>query len=122
MGIRGSLPRLKKEPTKLASMVAPAWLGTTGKAYWDQHSAWLVKHQLLTEQTAESFALLCDLWERVRAHSGEKTSRTYLDTVKAYQSLVKVFRLSPAEKAGYQPERHEEKEEFEFDFELGNEK
>ncbi len=115
MGKRGPLPKLVKQDEPLDTLAAPDWLGEVGKAYWELHAPWLVKHGLLTAQTAESFALLCDLWERVRSHQGEKTSRTYLDTVKSWQALVKVFRLSPAEKAGYQPERHDDKEDFSFE-------
>lgn len=114
MGKRGPLPKLVKESEALATLDAPEWLGDVAKAYWNLHAAWLVKHQLLNAQTAEAFAVCCDLWERYRTFDGEKTSRIYLDVVKAFEGKQKVFRLSPSEKAGYQAERHDDKEEFDF--------
>ncbi len=114
MGQRGPLPKLATKATPIQSIEPPSWLGSTAQSYWHQHASWLAKHGLLTKETQDSFALCCDLYERWRDLQQQSTSKTYLDVTKAWQGLVKVFRLSPQEKAGFKPERHDDKEEFDF--------
>lgn len=98
MGIRGPAPKLKIRSEELEDITAPDWLGTLARAYWDTHAPQLRENQLLTVQTSESFAITCDLWERVREHQGKPTDKRYLDTVKAFRDYAKLFRLLPTEK------------------------
>jgi hypothetical protein len=98
MGLRGCLPNITMKSEPLHDLTPPDWLGDEGKAYWRKHAHQLVENHLLTAQTADSFALLADLWERVQAFKGMDTSRTYLDVVRAYTGLAKNFRLLPTEK------------------------
>ena len=116
MGLRGFLPALQTiAAPALQSLTAPSWLGQTAKDYWNRHAENLSSTGILTQNTAESFALLCDLWGRVRELEGTPTSRSYLDTVKAFVSLAKQFRLLPTEKPVQQPtDRHADKPEFDF--------
>ena len=99
----------------LEDLAAPEWLGTEAKAYWQKHAQNLAVNNLLNANTAESYALLCDLWARLKAFRGEATTRSYLDTVKAYTSLAKIFRAVPCDKPGAAVEhRHQDKPEFNF--------
>jgi phage terminase small subunit len=95
----------------MAKKQPPEWLGETAKEYYLKHRDGLVSNGILTSATEDSFILLCDLWQRVRKMEGSATTRSYLDTVKAYTSLAKQFRLLP----GKGPEiRHGDRPEFEF--------
>jgi|SRR5579883_1269195 len=116
MGLRGPLPLTKVINAKrLADLSPPDWLSDAGKAHWTRHAEGLNVNGLLTVQTADSLALCCDLWGRLAALRDQPTSRTYLDTLKAYTSIAKVFRLLPCDKPGIQtPDRHAEKDAFEF--------
>lgn len=116
MGQRGKLPALKvHQAAPLEDLTPPDWLGTEAKSYWEIHAEQLAKNLLLTTATAFSFALCSDLWGRIREMSGEPTTRSYLDTVKAFQSWAKFFRLVPCDKPGAPvKDRHEDKDEFDF--------
>lgn len=80
-------------------------MGDEGKAFYAKHAFQLKDNQLLTAQTADSFALLADLWERVHSFRGQETSRAFLDTMKAFTSLAKNFRLLPTEKPEVKEDR-----------------
>lgn len=116
MGLRGPLPQTKRHAAKrLTDLAPPDWLCEEAASYWTRHADTLSKNELLTTSTADSFALCCDLWARVRAMSGEPTSRSYLDTVKSYTSLSKLFRLVPCDKPGQTDAgRFDDKSEFVF--------
>ena len=116
MGLRGPLPQLRTAAAeKLHDLTPPPWLSAEAAAYWTRHAATLARNSLLTLQTADSFALCCDLWGRVRELSDQPTTRSYLDTVKAYNQLAKLFRLVPCDKPGAPVDRrHDDKGEFQF--------
>lgn len=117
MGLRGRLAPVESlKAPDLSTLEAPLWLGEAARGYWELHAANLATAGLLTQNTADSFALLCDLWERVRAMKDAPTTRSYLDTVKAFVSLAKVFRLLPTEtpKAPV-TDRYAAKKEFDFE-------
>lgn len=105
MGIRGPQPKLKLRSEPLNDLTPPDWLGPEGKAFFEKHCFQLKDNQLLTQQTTDSFALLCDLWERLKMFHGETTCRSYLDTLKAFTSLAKTFRLLPTEKPNVKEDR-----------------
>ena len=100
MGTRGSLPaRTFLEPEPLRDMEPPDWLGDLGTEFWHRHAPWLVENDLLNTTTADTFALCCDLWQRVRENEGT-SSRVFLDTLARFLALSKLFRLAPTEKMG----------------------
>jgi hypothetical protein len=111
MGIRGPQPQLKLRSEPLTDLNPPDWLGDVGKAFWRKHSVQLKDNHLLTAQTADSFGILCDLWERVQSFKGQDTTRSYLDTLKAFTSLAKNFRLLPTEKPNVKEDRFADFEE-----------
>ena len=108
MGLRGPQPKLKLRSEALQDLSPPDWLGAEGKAFWNRHAAQLRDNQLLTAQTADGFALLADLWERVQSFRGLDTSRAFLDTSKAFTALAKNFRLLPTEKPNIKEDRFSE--------------
>lgn len=114
MGLRGPLPKTRTPAQPLTRQDAPDWLGKDAAEYWNRHSAGLTANGILTAATEDSFALLCDLWQRVREMEGSPTTRSYLDTVKSFTSLAKQFRLLPTEPPKENPARHSDKPEFEF--------
>lgn len=116
MGLRGALPQIETTPApQLADLSAPEWLSAEGKAYWSRNAKWCAENNLLTQSTADSFAMLCDLWARYRQLQDEPTSKFILDTAGKYQSYAKMFRLVPCDKPGKTPaQRWEAKKEFEF--------
>lgn len=59
--------------------------------------------------------MLCDLYSRVMAFSGLVTTRTYLDTLKAFQALAKNFRLLPTEKPQVKEGRYDDMTEVNFE-------
>lgn len=105
MGIRGPQPQLKLRSEPLADIAPPDWLGDEAKSFWRKHAGQLKQNQLLTSQTADAFALLSDLWERVQMFRGQGTTRAFLDTSKAFTSLAKNFRLLPTEKPNVKEDR-----------------
>jgi hypothetical protein len=99
MGLRGPLPALRPVASPaLSSNSSPDWLGECGQTYWRRHHAYVTEAGLLTEATADSYAVCCALYERLRRMDREPTSRVYLDTLKAWQTLCKLFRLTPTER------------------------
>lgn len=108
MGLRGPQPQLKLRSEELLDLSAPDWLSVEAKAYWDKHAQQLKDNQLLTVQTSDSFAIHCDLYARLMAHRGQATTRSYLDTLKAYERGAKVFRLQPTEKPHVKESRFED--------------
>lgn len=115
MGLRGVLPNLKLRSEALTDLTAPDWLSADGKSYWMKHSGQLAENHLLTVQTSDAFAMLCDLYGRLMEFVGEGTSRTYLDTLKAFQNLSKNFRLLPTEKPLVKEERYADFSEVNFE-------
>ena len=106
MGSRGPQPKLKLKSEALDSIEPPDWLlDADALCYWTRHASQLVENQLLTAQTVDSFALLCDLWAKTKAMSGAQVNRQYLDTVRAFTSLAKLFRLMPSEKPNVKEDR-----------------
>ncbi len=116
MGLAGPIPKLKlHNPAKLTELNPPEWLCDYAKEFFLKHCELLAKNELLNANTVDSFYLLCDLWGRVRALAGENTSRTYLDAVKSYHTLAKLFRLVPCDKPGQTDNgRFDSKGDFEF--------
>ncbi len=115
MGLRGPLPALVTAPAEpLADLTPPDWLGPDGKAYWDRHKDYLTANGLLTRATADSFAILCDSWQRLCDLRREATSRLFLDLQKAYSRDAKLFRLMPCDRPGapLAGGRHANKGEF----------
>jgi phage terminase small subunit len=98
MGQRGKLPATISEQTPLNDLNPPDWLGKEARKYWRKHCQLLAKSGLLVVETAESFAVHCDLWERLQSFRGQPTTRAYLDTYSRFQSSSKMFRLLPTEK------------------------
>jgi phage terminase small subunit len=109
MGIRGPAPSFKITNTALDTLHPPDWLCPVAQRWWDKHASSLVGNHILNHQTADQFAVLCDLWARLMALNGTETNRTYLDTQKAFTTLAKQFRMSPAEKPNVKVDRHEAK-------------
>lgn len=101
MGIRGPLPTIRQVISRpLPDLKPPEHLGDYGKAYWRKHSKYLTESNILTEQTYDTFAICCALFQRLRELDNEGTTRIYLDTLKGWQNLAKLFRLTPTEKPG----------------------
>ena len=88
---------MKLRAKALDNLAPPDWLGEEGRLFWIKHQEGLRANHLLTAQTADSFASLCDVWDRFRSFQGEATSRLYLDTHKQFTVLAKLFRLVPTE-------------------------
>lgn len=115
MGMRGPAPQLKLRSEPLHDMTPPAWLCETAKAYWSKHCHQLRDNQLLSVQTSDSYAVLCDLYARLMDFRGKETTRSFLDTLKAYQSLAKLFRLVPTEKPHVKEDRFTDFAEVELE-------
>lgn len=116
MGTRGKLPSTILASKPLKDLTPPDWLGDEGKKHWIKHAQIHSKNGLLTVQTADSFALHCDLWERLMEFRGEPTSRSYLDTYARYVASAKLFRMFPTEKPSQDVEhRGQIAEEFKDD-------
>jgi phage terminase small subunit len=115
MGLRGPQPTLKLRSEPLTDLAAPEWLSKDAAAFYSKHAKQLQENQLLTVQTADAFALACDLWARVQQFKGKETSRAYLDTVKAFLSAVKPFRLVPNEKPHVKEDRFADFTEVDID-------
>ena len=99
MGIHGPLPTIKLRSEALADYNPPEWLiDAVAVSYWKRHVAMLCENQILTQSTVESFALLCDLWSKVKGCAGQDITRQYLDSVRSFTALAKQFRLMPTEK------------------------
>ena len=113
MGQRGPLPKRQLRTEDLSSLRAPSYLDDRAKGFWRKHADQLNKNGLLSVQTADSFAVLCDLYSRLRACDGQPTTRVYLDTQKAFSAALKLFRLSPGEKTAEKEDRYEDFNEFE---------
>lgn len=114
MGLRGPQPQLQLRSEPLHDLTPPDWLGEAAKSYWHRHAPQLVDNQLLTQQTADNFALVADLWERLQEFRGQATTRSYLDLLKSYHSMSKPYRMWPTEKPNVKEDRHQDKPEFEF--------
>lgn len=115
MGLRGPQPKLKIRSERLEDLSPPEQLGGIARAYWEKHAEQLRQNQLLTVQTAESFEITCDLYERYRDYKGKKTEKLYLDTVKAFRDYAKLFRLLPTEKPQVKESRFEDFGEVDFE-------
>jgi phage terminase small subunit len=115
MGLRGPQPTLKIRSEPLLDLNPPDWLGDEAKQFWSKHAHQLQENHLLTVQTVDSFALLADLWERVQSFRGETTTRAYLDTMKAFTSLAKNFRLLPTERPEVKEDRFADFAEVEIE-------
>jgi hypothetical protein len=68
----------------------------------------LTLNDLLTEATADSFAILCQLWEMLHQ---ELPPREYVSIVGKYNTMSRMYRLQPIEKLG-QPTTEEFVDEF----------
>ncbi len=114
MGLRGRLPTLALHTEPLDDLQAPDYLQGEALLFWDKHIVTLTRNQLVTVQTADTFALCCELWGKLRNFQGA-TSRSYLDLVKAFQQIAKPFRLLPVDKPGSVVEyRGQNSPEFDF--------
>jgi phage terminase small subunit len=116
MGLRGPLANtVSYQAPAPVDLTSPEWLCSVGSEYWNRHAKHLASNNLLTTATADSFALLCDLWARLQAFRDQPTTRSYLDTAKAFSALAKVFRAVPCDKPGAAVEhRHQDKPGFNF--------
>lgn len=116
MGLRGPMPTTTVNGAPpLEDLTAPDWLCDEGKSYWDKHAEHLVANGLLTTATADSFALLSDLWARLQKFRDCDTNRIYLDTAKSYAALAKIFRAVPCDRPSAPVEhRHQNKKNFDF--------
>lgn len=116
MGNRGPLPSIERVDAKPLTTLEPPRCLTDKVAveFWKEHAEHLALNNLLTSATKQSFILLCELFAKSRVETG----KAFLDTVKVYQNLAKLFRLVPIDKPGKKnTERFEDKQEFdEFDF------
>jgi phage terminase small subunit len=109
VGLRGpQAPRIFREAEELEDTRPPDFLGKEGKAFWHRHCAWLMLNDLLNEATADSFAVLCQLWELLHQ---ELPPREYVSIVGKFNTMSRVFRLQPVEKLG-QPTTEEFVDEF----------
>lgn len=90
-------------------------MGETARQFWVKHADQLKANQLLTVQTSDTFASVCDLYERLQTFRGKDTTRAYLDTLKAFTSLAKLFRLVPNEKPNVKEDRYEDFGEVDFE-------
>ena len=115
MGLRGPAPQLKIRSEELHDLTPPDWLGDEARAYHERHAEQLRSNHLLTVQTSDSYAMLCDLYARLQEFRGLSTTRSYLDTLKAYTSLAKLFRLVPNEKPHVKEDRFEDFGEVAFE-------
>lgn len=105
MGLRGPAPNIRLRQNALEDLTPPEWLGEDAVAYWLQHAQQLQENQLLTRETAESYAIHCDLWQRMCDMRGLPTTRAYLDLHKAFVTSSKHFRLIPSEKPQVKEDR-----------------
>jgi hypothetical protein len=115
LGLRGPLPKQQIRSERLDDLTPPDWLGPLAREYWAKHADQLRHNQMLTVQTAESFAITCDLWQRVRGYAGLPTDKRYLDTVKSFRDYAKLFRLLPTEKPQVKESRFEDFGEVDFE-------
>jgi hypothetical protein len=115
LGLRGPQPHLKLRSNPLTDLTPPDWLGEVARAYWNRHADQLARNKLLTAQTADAFALHCDLWGRLQAMRTEPTTRAYLDTFSKFTASSKLFRLVPNEKPQVKESRYEDFAEVEFE-------
>lgn len=116
MGLAGPLAAIKLTPAKkLADLTAPRWLGKVAAETWDENKDWLVENGLLTVQTSESYAILCDLVGKLREASMSENVKEYMLFHKAYLPLAKLFRLVPVDKPGKPEQRHETKKGLNFE-------
>lgn len=51
---------------ELGTATMPRWLSKDARAFWRQHAPELTRRGLLTGLDAQSFALLCESWARLR--------------------------------------------------------
>jgi len=105
MGLRGPQPQLKLRSNPLEDLAPPDWLRADGRAYFLRHCDQLAENQLLTRETAESWAAHCDLYQRLCDMRGEPTTRAFLDLHKAFVTSCKFFRLIPSEKPNVKEDR-----------------
>ena len=49
----------------LGKPIRPRWLEGEAKRFWDRHASLLIAKGWLTKTDADSFALLCQLWEQI---------------------------------------------------------
>jgi len=105
MGLRGPQPTLKIRSNALEDLTPPAWLRDEAVSYWNRHAEQLQENHLLMRETAESFAIHCDLWARLCDMRGQPTTRAYLDLHKAFVTSSKHFRLVPSEKPQVKEDR-----------------
>ena len=117
MGLKGPLPKIKAvPPEQLQDLSPPGHLSDEAQNYWNTHAKRLVRQNLLTKATKESWAVCCDCYGRLRDLDGQGTNRIYLDTLKAWQSLAKLFRLTPTEKPGETGTgRHDDAPQFQME-------
>lgn len=115
MGLRGPQPQLKLRSEPLTDLNPPAWLGHIGADYWNQHAHQLAENQLLTASTAQSFGVLCDLWEKWTELQGQPFTKQYESVTKAYLAWAKLFRLVPNEKPAVKEDRYADFGEVEIE-------
>lgn len=112
MGMAGPLAGHKMTPQPdLHDLAPPADLDDEARECWLRHADWLAENGLLTRQTSTSFALLCDLYSRVKR---EQDPKLFVALHKTYLPLAKFFRMVPVDKPGRPEGRHQEKKEFHF--------
>lgn len=112
MGLRGPLKTKNSKPAKaLSDLAPPTWLGELACEHWNSKAQYMTDEGLLTTQTADSFALLCDLYQRIRLSEVHKER---VDCMRLYNTLAKFFRLVPVDGPGRPQDRHEDKKGFAF--------
>lgn len=87
----------------------PQWLKDEAAQFWKTHAKGLVESGMLSEQDADSFALLCDIWRMIRQCNpltDSKEAIRYNGLVKVYLSMSKQFGLMPKDrkKSNLEPE------------------
>lgn len=115
MGLRGPQPQLKLRSEALEDLDPPKWLGEVAADYWRCHAHQLAENQLLTQQTAQSFSILCDLWEKWNELQGQPWGKAYDSVEKAYMRWAKLFRLVPNEKPAVKEDRYADFGEVDVD-------
>jgi tRNA/tmRNA/rRNA uracil-C5-methylase (TrmA/RlmC/RlmD family) len=72
----------------------PTWLmNNHARKFWHDHLEHFVESGIVTEQTADTFALLCEVWGEMRAadKSESKGRIYYIALLKQWQSMLRQF-------------------------------
>lgn len=77
-------------------MKAPTWLNPEAKSYYKRHQKQCVENGTLTDETHDTYCLLCKVWSQVVAadpDAGSTQALKFVSQLKLYERLAKPFGL-----------------------------